>query len=196
MAGGEAEIIAAVRRGEVDRFAELVDRYQDRAIRLAYTFLGNYEDARDVSQDAFISAYGALATFRGGARFSTRLYRIVLNKCRDQHRRRARRPAIAARIGDAEWNEDGNFFVDVDDPAAGPGEQLANRELGHRLTEAIGELPMKQRTAFLLHHVHGLALEETAEVMRCRTGTVKTHIYRATASLRGQLAPWLTEERG
>lgn len=196
MPASDADAIAAVRQGDLDRFAELVDRYQAPAIRLAYTFLGNYEDARDASQDAFVSVYRSLASFRGGAKFSTWLYRIVINKCKDAHRRRVRQPAIAVRLGSQDGGEDGDFFVDVDDPAAGPGEQLANRELGRRLTAAIRELPMQQRTAFLLHHVHGLPLEDAAEVMGCRIGTVKSHIFRATESLRTQLTPWVTLERG
>ena len=196
MGAGDAEIIAAVQRGDVDRFAELVDRYQHPAIRLAFSFLGNYEDARDVSQEAFINAYRCLASFRGRAKFSTWLYRIVINECKDAYKRRARQPAIAARVGIPEDPAEENLFVDVDDPGAGPGEQLANRELGRHLTGAIGELPMTQRTAFLLHHVHGLSLAEAADVMGCRTGTVKSHIFRATESLRKRLTPWLTQERG
>ena len=196
MAGGDAEIVAAVRQGDVDRFAELVDRYQDQAIRLAYTLLGNYEDARDASQDAFVSAYQSLTRFRGSAKFSTWLYRIVVNKCRDAHRHHARQPAIAFRVGARDGDKDASLFIDVDDPAAGPGEQLANRELGRRLTAAIRELPMTQRTAFLLHHVHGLPLDDAAQVMGCRLGTVKSHIFRATESLRERLTPWLTQERG
>ena len=195
MADSDAQAIAAVRQGEVDRFAELVERYQAQAIRLAYTFLGNYEDARDVSQDAFVSAYRALAGFRGGAKFSTWLYRIVINKCKDAYKRRARQLAIAGRVGVPESSDDESFFIDVDDPSAGPSEQLVNRELGSQLTQAIRELPMQQQTAFLLHHVHGLALEAAAEVMGCRIGTVKGHIFRATESLRQRLTPWLTEER-
>jgi RNA polymerase sigma-70 factor (ECF subfamily) len=95
----------------------------------------------------------------------------------------------------AEPDDDMGLFVDVADPAAGPSDQLANRELSGRLTAAIGALPMNQRTAFLLHHVHGLSLEDAAAVMGCRVGTVKSHIFRATAALRQRISPWLTEER-
>ena len=196
MANSDAQAIAAVRHGEVDRFAELVERYQAPAIRLAYTFLGNYEDARDASQEAFVSAYRSLAAFRGGAKFSTWLYRIVINKCKDAYKHRARRPAIAGRVGVPDSNDDESFFIDVDDPSAGPDEQLANRELGRQLTLAIRELPMQQQTAFLLHHVHGLALADAAQIMGCRTGTVKAHVFRATESLRKRLTPWVTPERG
>ena len=195
MAEGDDKTIRAVRSGEVDRFAELVDRYQGQAIRLAFSLLGNYEDARDASQEAFISAYRSLGRFRGGAKFSTWLYRIVVNECKDAYKRRARQPAGVLRVGTADDDADGSLFIDVDDPGGSPSDHLANQDLSRRLTAGIRELPMTQRTAFLLHHVNGLPLHDTAEVMGCRVGTVKAHIFRATESLRKQLTPWLAQER-
>ena len=191
----DEEVIEAVLGGDVDRYAELLDKYQQPALRLAFSMLGNYEDAKDASQEAFVSAYRALARFRGGAQFSTWLYRIVVNACKDMHRRRARRPMAAAQVGEPGPQTDhAGLFIDVDDPAGDPGEQLANRELGQRLSGAIGALPMKQRTAFVLHHLQGLSLDEVAEVMHCRLGTVKSHLFRATEQLRTQLGPWLARE--
>ena len=196
MADSDAETIRGVLAGDIDRYAELVDRYQDRAIRLAFSFVGNYEDARDVAQDAFIGAYRSLGRFRGASRFSTWLYRIVINRCKDVHRFRARHPGIPAGVGgagdDAESGE--SLFVDAPDPHPGPSDHAVNRELSRRLTSAIGGLPMNQRTAFLLHHVHGVSIEEAAAVMGCRPGTVKSHLFRATSSLRVRLTPWLTQE--
>ena len=197
MSEGDAQIIQAVLEGEVDRYAELVERYQGQAIRLAFSLLGNYEDAKDASQEAFVSAYRALARFRGRAKFSTWLYRIVVNECKDVHRHRARQPMTVARVGQADPDEPGAealFVVDVEDHAAGPSGQLAHQELSQTLSRSIQALPLKQRTAFLLHHVHGLPLDEVAGVMRCRVGTVKAHVFRATEHLRIALGPWLAKE--
>ena len=191
----DAPTIRAVLNGDVDRYAELVDKYQNPALRLAFSFLGNYEDARDVSQEAFVSAYRSLGRFRQRARFSTWLFRIIVNACKDAQRRRARQPVVVASVGEPDGDPDNLFVVDVADGAAGPGEHSAARELGARLTQAIRMLPMRQRTAFLLHHVHGCSLEEAASVMACRVGTVKAHMFRATESLRHSLGPWLTQER-
>jgi len=195
MVDSDVATIQAVLRGEIDRYAVLVNKYQQPALRLAFSFLGNYEDAKDASQDAFVRAYQALGRFRRDAKFSTWFYRIVVNICKDAWKRRARRPHIVAQVGAVQCaTPDGvTMFIDVDDPAAGPREQLANRELGRRLSDAIGLLPMKQRTAFLLHHVHGLPLDEVAPVMGCRTGTVKSHLFRATERLRVSLAPWIAQ---
>ena len=192
MTDPDAETVRAVLAGNLERYAELVEKYQEQAIRVAFSFLGNHEDARDVSQEAFVSAYRALGRFRGASAFSTWLYRIVVNACKDAFRRRARRPPAAQPIGDPAEDADGLF--EVADHAATPGEDAANQDLAKRLSAAIRELPMKQRTAFVLHHVHGLPLQDVAGVMACRTGTVKAHVFRAAASLRATLAPWLAEE--
>ena len=195
MARRDVDTIQAVLSGDVYCYAELVDKYQGPALRLAFSLLGNDEDAKDVSQEAFVNAYRSLRRFRGGAKFSTWLFRIVVNECKDVYRRRARQPMAVASVGEADPDADPpSLFVDVDDPTASPSDQLANRELGQQLSVAIGKLPMKQRTAFLLHHVHGLPLEEVATVLRCRVGTVKSHLFRATAHLRAMLSPWVGKE--
>ncbi len=199
MAQSETETIHAVLGGDVDRYAELVDKYQSQALRLAFSLLGNYEDAKDVSQEAFVNAYRSLRQFKGSARFSTWLYRIVVNECKDAYKRRARQPAIVAGVGepDSEAGDEASLFVvDVEDPRANPGHAATNQELSRRLSQAIGNLPMKQRTAFLLHHVHGVPLHEVAAIMVCRLGTVKSHVFRATEALRIALTPWLTQEQG
>lgn len=190
----DEEAIHAVLAGDIDRYAELVDRYQALALRLAYQMLGNAEDAKDASQEAFVSAYRSLRRFRRGSTFSTWLFRIVVNTCKDVYRRRARRPRTVASVGDEVQDNGASWFVDTEDLVGDPSRQLEQRELGCRLTGAIGALPMKQRTAFVLHHLHGLKLEEVAAVMRCRVGTVKTHIFRANGQLRQQLGPWLAQE--
>ena len=196
--GDEGAIIHAVLNGAVDRYAELVAQHQDLALRVALSLLGNYEDAKDVSQEAFVHAYRSLRRFRQGSRFSTWLYRIVVNACKDASRRRARRPQVVARVGQPDPgvdHADGLFVVEVDDPTADPSDQAANQELSHHLSQAIQELPMKQRTAFAMHHLNGLTLDEVASVMGCRVGTVKAHVFRAAARLRVRLAPWAAQEQ-
>jgi RNA polymerase sigma-70 factor (ECF subfamily) len=196
MAGADDEAISAVVGGDTGRYAELVDRYQEPVLRLALGFLGDYEEARDVAQEAFLHAYRGLARFRGRAKFSSWLYRIVVNECKQALRRRARRPAIVARVGSVEAALDGEAVVEVDDPRADVRRAARDEELSRRLGEGLGCLSMKQRTAFVLHHLHGLPLDEVASVMRCRVGTAKAHVFRATARLRRVLEPWMQHEEG
>jgi len=195
MVDADRQIIHAVLAGEVDRYAELVDKYQAPAMQLAFSLIGNYDDAKDASQDAFLHAYRALGRFRGQAKFSTWLFRIVVNACYDLQRRRGRQPRPARELALPSPSANGAcLFVEVEDAAADPSQQAANRELGRTISHAIGALPMKQRTAFVLHHVQGLPLDDVAVVMRCRLGTVKSHIFRATQQLRRSLTPWLNQE--
>ncbi len=197
MSNPDAEAIQAVLQGDADRFAELVDRYQTQALRIAFSFLGNYDDAKDVSQEAFVNAFRSLRRFRGKARFSTWLYRIIINECKDAQRRRFHQPVIAARIdsAEAERSEDElTLFIDVPDAAASPSDHAQNLELSRRLSRAIRSLPMTQQTVFLLHHVNGSSLEEVAEIMDCRVGTVKSHLFRATKRLKIVLSPMLKQE--
>ena len=196
MPGSDVETIHAILGGDVERYAELVEKYQGPAIRLACSLVGNYDDAREISQEAFVNAYRALGRFRAAATFSTWFYRIVVNECKDAYKRRAHQPAAVVRVGTPGSDEDlPDGLFDVADPGASPSDQVANHELSRQLSSSIGALPMKQRTAFLLHRVHGLPLDEAAAVMGCRVGTVKAHLFRATHTLRLRLASWLAKER-
>lgn len=186
--GSDGEIIDAVLRGDVDQFAELVKRYQQTAWRVAYGFVGNAEDAKEISQIGFVKAYQRLRQFRRDAKFSTWLYRIVANECKDFFKRKARQPRTVP-VGPPSGDDDDPPMFEVDDPAGDPRELAANRELASRMEEAIGLLADHQRTAFVLHHLNGLPLDEVANVMGCRVGTVKSHLFRACEHLRRRLGP-------
>ncbi|MDO8729791.1 MAG: sigma-70 family RNA polymerase sigma factor [Candidatus Omnitrophota bacterium] len=187
VAADETEIIGAVLQGEKERYGELVSRYQLAAWKLAYSFVGDWEEAKDLSQNGFIKAYRHLGSFHGGARFSTWLYRIIANECKDFLRRRGRQPELLILSGCA-GDEEGEPALDPPDPGAGPRQTAQDRELASKLARAIGRLPMNQRAAFSLHHLNGLPLEEVSRVMGCREGTVKSHLFRAAQSLRRVLA--------
>lgn len=188
----DVEVIEAVLRGEADRYAELVIRYQTAAWTLAYRFVGNWEDAKELSQNGFIKAYQHLRRFRRRAAFSTWLYRIIVNECKDFFKRKARRPAMVS-LGSDPADDDPVLF-EAADPSGDPGTALADRELAKQMSTAIEGLPMKQHEAFVLHHLQGLSLEEAARVMRCRVGTVKAHLFRACEQLRSRLTPYLSGE--
>lgn len=186
------DIIEAVRGGDIERYAELIERYQRAAWKVAYGLVGNMADAEELSQNAWVKAYQALPRFRGEAKFSTWLYRIVVNECQDFRRRQARQPVIM-RPSVGHGDEDPVLF-DVEDPAAGPRDHAADRELAVSLSAAIRALPDRQREAFTLCQLHGLSLDDAAQVMGCRLGTIKAHLFRATEHLRHALAPWADVE--
>lgn len=186
----DAEVIDAVLRGEIDRYAELVMRYQQAAWKLAYSFVGNWDDAKELSQNGFVKAYRHLRTFRQQAKFSTWLYRIIANECKDFFKRNSRRPRLVS--PPEVLDTDDPVVFEAADPGGDPSDILAARELARCVQQAIGALADRQRTAFVLHHLNGLSIDEVAGVMGCRAGTVKAHLFRACEHLRAHLAPYVT----
>lgn len=185
----DAEVIEAVLHGDVDRYAELVIPYQQAAWRLAYGFVGNWDDAKELSQNGFVKAYRHLRAFRKQAKFSTWLYRIIANECKDFFKRNNRRPRLVSQPEGVETDDPVVF--EVADPGGDPSDILAARELAGCIQQAIGQLAGKQRTAFVLHHLNGLPIDEVAGVMGCRVGTVKSHLFRSCERLRVALSPYL-----
>lgn len=168
-------------------FDLLVARYQGRAYRLAWSLLRNAEDARDVSQDAFIRVWEAAERFRGDARFSTWFYRILVNRCLDHKRRGRWWTRLVARDDDPA----ADVSVVERQPAPGPdaGDQVSEAQTMARLWDAVQRLSPQQRAAVILHAQEQLSIAEIADVLRVAEPTVRVHLHRAVAALRKDLVP-------
>jgi RNA polymerase sigma-70 factor (ECF subfamily) len=162
-------------------FTLLVTRHQERAYRLAWSILRNTEDARDLSQEAFVRLYRTAASFRGDAKFSTWFYRILVNLCLD-HRRRGRwwRRAFG---GDGGADAAG-LLERTPAPPLDPLDALGRAQRMKQVWEAVAELPRQQRAALLLHVQEELPTPEIAAVLRCSEATVRVHLHRALTTLR------------
>jgi RNA polymerase sigma-70 factor (ECF subfamily) len=186
----DEELVARSKTGDIDSFNQLVKRWERPIFALAYRTLGREEDARDVTQETFLRAFRALSGFKGDAKFSSWLYRIALNLCRDWIRRERRAPLVAVPEG-----------VDVEQLAAerGPVESVedlaARAELGREVARAMEFLPPEQRQAIILKEYHGLTFQEIADLMKCPLSTVKTRVYQGLSTLRKQLGAQLTPRR-
>ena len=185
----DAELVRRVKAGQTEAYAPLVERYQERAVHLAFSLVHHWEDARDLSQEAFVKAFRQVASFREEAKFSTWFYRIVVNTCRDFQRRARWRQWRSLDTPSAD-DEETSLFDALPSDGASPDAQAADRELGDALTRAIERLPTRQRMAFTLRHLEGLSIEEAAEVLQCAPGTVKAHLFHATAKLQKRLQPF------
>jgi RNA polymerase sigma-70 factor, ECF subfamily len=179
----DEELVARSIGGDAESFNELIHRWERPIYALAYRQIGREEDARDVCQETFLRAFRALKGFRGQAKFSSWLYRIALNLCRDWMRRERRTPVVQVL-------ED----VDLMDLAAArePSESIEDRVARHDLTRnverAMALLPEEQRTAIVLKEYHGLTFQEIAELVGCPLSTVKTRLYQGLVVLRRELA--------
>ena len=158
--------------GDSNAFGELVRLHRDRLYAVALRTLGptEREEAADAVQDALRSAYRAAAGYRGEAKVSTWLHRVVVNACLDRVRRRAVRPTVPLP------------GPGPDEPAA-PGDALDARETALDVQEALAALPVEQRAALVLVDLHGLPVEEAAQVLGVPVGTVKSRCSRGRARL-------------
>jgi RNA polymerase sigma-70 factor (ECF subfamily) len=161
-------------------FDLLVERYQERAYRVAWAILRNGDDARDVSQDAFIRLYEIAGTFAGRARFSTWFYRIVVNLSLD-HRRRHR--WWRSLFDHRNHHEPGAAIDRHPEPGPSPADDAERKETLMRLRAAAERLSPQQRAAITLQ-IEGLSTVEMAEVLGCSPATVRVHLHRAIGTLR------------
>lgn len=180
----EPSLVAAAQRGDLDAFNELVLLYQDRVYNLAYRILGDPSAAEDATQEAFISAYRHLPTFRGGS-FLSWLMRTVTNRCYDELRRQKRRPTVSWESF-GEMDEEANPFLVNGHPT--PEELAQQAELTQWLQGAIQTLPPDQRVVLVLSDVEGMNYQEIADAVGIPVGTVKSRLARARARLRDLLA--------
>ena len=153
--------------------------HKEKAFALAYNFAGNAEDAKDILQEAFVRAYVNIKKFRGDSAFYTWFYRILLNLCRDFLRKKKTRIKVMV---DAPQpiDEDDAAPVEAVDDDPGPEEALLNKEIREKVDEAVNMLPERQKTTFMLRHMHGMRLNEIAGIMNCSESTAKVHLVRAT----------------
>lgn len=179
----DEELVALATAGDMDSFNQLVSRWERPMYALAYRTIGREEDARDVVQDTFLRAYRGLKGFKGQAKFSSWLYRIALNLCRDWMRRERRAPLVQV--------PEGTDAVDLADAQASPAESVedlvARREMSRAVAKAMADLPEEQRAAILLKEYHGLTFQEIADTLNCPLSTVKTRLYQGLSVLRRRL---------
>ena len=178
----DEELVARSIDGDTDSFNQLVLRWERPIYALAYRVIGREEEARDVVQETFLLAFRGIKNFRGQAKFSSWVYRIALNLCRDWIRRERRAPIQATPEG-----------IDLVELAAeqGPVESIetlvARHDLSKIVEQAMALLPDEQRTAIILKEYHGMTFQEIADLQGCPLSTVKTRLYQGLTVLRRHL---------
>jgi len=170
-----------VARRDEEAFNLLVSRYQERAYRLAWSILRNAEDARDVSQEAFIRLYETAGSFRGRSKFSTWFYRILVNLCLD-HKRKHKWWQLWVRDEDDDRSE--TILDRQPAPVNDPVDKLSREETLKALRSAVDRLAPRQRAAVLLRVQEDMATYDIARVLKCSEATVRVHLHRALATLK------------
>jgi RNA polymerase sigma-70 factor (ECF subfamily) len=185
-----AEVKALVRRGDLaaarERFEALVARQQRRASRIAYHFLRDAADADEAVQDAFLKVFSHIDSFREDLPFEVWFTRILINGCLDRQKARRRRtrwltPALDTEQGERAWADA------TSEGAPSPEEAMLLKERRRQIASAVGRLPDRQRTIFLLCHYEGCSSKEASAITGLNESTVRVHLFRAVRKLRALL---------
>lgn len=185
-AHSDAGLVEECRKGDTSAFDELIRRYKDRVYGVVYRFLGNREEALDVSQEVFVRAYKGIQGFRGNAQVYTWLYSIAANLARNRLRDSGRRGRDKTTSLEA-LQESAPGLADSMTQAASPRENAISEEMQAVLQQCLNELPEHYRLAFVLRTFEDLSYEEISEVMGCPVGTVKSRLNQARQMLRDRL---------
>jgi RNA polymerase sigma-70 factor (ECF subfamily) len=168
----DAQLLDACRAGRRGAFDVIVERHRRKVYQLCYRFVGNHEDASDLSQDVFLRVYRGLGSFRGGSSFATWLHRVGVNACLN-------RVAVKKPV-----TEELDARQHTDTRTESPSERVLREERGARVREAITQLPPKQRATLVLRMYQELSHEEIAEVLGSSVGAVKANFFHALGNLK------------
>lgn len=188
MASREAdrELLEAVLAGDQTAYRGLVEKYQGRVYSMVYGMVRNREDARDITQDAFVKAYRNLAGFRLESSFYTWLYRIAMNLAIDHTRKRKRREVSG--FDETIASKDGDGAIDQIHHEESPSKALERKQLLARIMDSMQKLSEDQREVILLREVEGLSYKEISDVMEIPEGTVMSRLFYARKKLQKLLS--------
>ncbi len=191
MAGeSDQQLVERVQAGDKQAFNLLVLKYQHKIAGLVSRFIHDADEVQDVTQEAFIKAYKALANFRGDSQFYTWLYRIAINTAKNYLVARKRRPPGSdVDVADAMHFDDAVLLKDN----ATPERNIMTEQLQEVVNSSIKELPEDLRSALTLREFDGLSYEEIADVMNCPVGTVRSRIFRAREAIDKEIQPMLEQ---
>ncbi len=187
----DLEIVRRAVAGDYDAFQQIVVKYQDRAYRLAWSLVKNDDDANDVVQDAFLNVFRKLDSFDGRAKFSSWLYRVVVNAGLMRLRKKRRRSEIALDDFGPQFLDDGHHVAIVPSWDTRGDKVIENKELREKILEAVDQLDEKYQTIFILREVEELDLKEIAAILDLSVPAVKSRLHRARLFLRATLEPYL-----
>jgi RNA polymerase sigma-70 factor (ECF subfamily) len=181
----DAALVRAYQSGDRDAFDQLVIRHKDRVFTVCYWFLGDHAEASDSAQETFIKAFRSLKKFRSESSFSTWIYRIAVNTCKNrlkssQYKKKKKTLSLNEQRGDSA----STMFEKIADDCPSPMNELENKQRRIKIYEAIDALPPEQKSVVVLRDIQGLSYEEITDVTSFGMGTVKSRLARARQTLR------------
>jgi RNA polymerase sigma-70 factor (ECF subfamily) len=183
----ERSLLRRLRDRDERAFRELVDEHRDRVFNITYRMLGNRAEAEDVAQEVFIAVFKTIDQFREESKFSTWLYRVTVNHCKNRIKYLARRHDRDKDELDETSQQTNGAVTGVPVRAAQPDKALASAQMEKLLQEAIAALDPEQRQVVILRDVEELSIEEICEITELPDGTVKSRLHRARLVLRKKM---------
>jgi len=184
----DAEIVSFCKKGNVDAFEELVRKHQKKMLNIAFRMIGNYEDACEIVQDAFVSAYKAIRHFEEKARFSTWLYTIVVNLSRNRlNQLKIKNSREAFSMDDPILTDSGELAVELASSEPSVLERLEKRNVQQKVQECINALGNEFKEVIILRDMQGFSYDEISDMLKIPGGTVKSRLFRAREMLRNCL---------
>src|SRR5512140_1167251 len=185
----EMALVKRARQGDLSAYDDLVRRYQERIYATVYHMTANHEDANDLAQEAFIKAFQALKSFKGGSSFYTWVYRIAVNKTINFLKQRKNRSLMSLDDLDFNAEHDPDLVALISEKT--PRREVNLAELQEKLNTAMQKLSEPHRLVVTLHDVQGLSHEEIADIMDCNIGTVRSRLFYARQQLQAYLSDYL-----
>ncbi len=185
----EMVLVKRARQGDLAAYDELVRRYQERIYATLYHMTSNHEDANDLAQEAFIKAYQALKSFKGGSSFYTWVYRIAVNKTINFLKQRKNKALMSLDDLDLNAEHDPDLVALISEKT--PRREINLAELQEKLNTAMQKLSEPHRLVVTLHDVQGMSHEEIAKIMECNIGTVRSRLFYARQQLQAYLSDYL-----
>ena len=186
----DAALMLRVSQGDTAAFTELVEKYKQPVMNLAYRTLRDATEAEDLAQNVFVQVFKSASRYKSTAKFSTWLFTIARNLCLNEIRRRTRHPADSMDASHPE-QEDQPWHQFEDKKSFSPPDSLLQGELEAKIEQALAELPENQRLAMVLCRQDELSYEEIADVLECSLPATKSLIHRARETLKQKLKPYL-----
>lgn len=179
------ELVALAKQGDMDAFEALILQHEKIVYNIAFRMMDGGEDVKDMAQEVFLKVYRNLERFDGKSAFSTWIYRIAVNTCIDEIRKRKGKQTYSL---DAELeDEDGNYKKQFADEGGRPEEEMLRKELRGEVLAALETLSPEHKAAVILRDIRGYSYEEIAEMMQMPLGTVKSRISRGRAQLKEEI---------
>jgi len=188
----ERRLIRRLKQRDEDAFREMMETYQQQVYNVVFRMLGNHEEAQDLAQEVFVTVFKAIDSFRGDSKFSTWIYRIAANHCKNRYKYLARRRFHAAEPLDeqadrASAGRQGGVALPLQEQISEPDKLLEGKRLETAIQQAMEALEQEHRLLIVLRDIQGLSYQEITTITQLAEGTVKSRLHRARMALKDRL---------